>query len=227
MKNKKILLMIIPLMLAVSLLAIPVSADEFPTPNNTVGMSPVNVQGVGSVDLTGYTQITDLKLYEGDGTEIRQEFSGADNYFMCDGSYYVLKNLGFYESDGQYGWAFNIGESDQRYFSQMFPNRVEHNYAIYLSDYPGSLDSEDLDIFGDANVSLVVAPSVGPGDPNSVTSVWASILAWITTALASVQAVFFVNGSLTFIGTLALIGVSIAIAWLIIAVVERFLCLRG
>lgn len=61
----------------------------------------------------------------------------------------------------------------------------------------------------------------------SITSVWTEVMTWITTSLGSVQTVFYDDGSLTFLGTLAVIGVSIGIGFLIIGVVQNFLKLRG
>lgn len=61
----------------------------------------------------------------------------------------------------------------------------------------------------------------------SITTIWTEVMTWITTSLGSVQTVFYANGDLTFLGTLAVIGVSIGIAFLIIGVVQNFLKLRG
>lgn len=60
-----------------------------------------------------------------------------------------------------------------------------------------------------------------------ITTVWTEVMLWITTSLASVQSVFYDEGSLTFLGTLAVIGVAIGIGFLIIGVVQNFLKLRG
>lgn len=61
----------------------------------------------------------------------------------------------------------------------------------------------------------------------TITQVWTEVMAWITTSLGSVQEVFYDDGALTFLGTLAVIGVSIGIGFLIIGVVQNFLKLRG
>lgn len=60
-----------------------------------------------------------------------------------------------------------------------------------------------------------------------ITTVWTEVMNWITTALGDVQVVFYAENKLTFLGTLAVIGVSIAIGFLIIGVVQKFLHLRG
>lgn len=68
---------------------------------------------------------------------------------------------------------------------------------------------------------------VPEADPEQVTDVWTQVMNWIVRALNAVQSVFYANGSLTFLGSLAVIGVGIAIAFLVISVVTRFLQLRG
>lgn len=61
----------------------------------------------------------------------------------------------------------------------------------------------------------------------SITEVWTQIMTWITTSLASVQTVFYVDNNLTFMGVLAVISVAIGVAFLIIGVVQNFLKLRS
>lgn len=68
----------------------------------------------------------------------------------------------------------------------------------------------------------------------AITQVWDEIMTWITTALGSVQNVFYTAGataddpgSLTFLGVLAVIGVAIAVVFLVIGVIQNFLRLRS
>lgn len=62
-----------------------------------------------------------------------------------------------------------------------------------------------------------------------ITTVWTEVMNWITGALGDVQVVFYSTetSKLTFLGTLAVVGVSIAIGFLIIGVVQKFLSLRA
>lgn len=62
---------------------------------------------------------------------------------------------------------------------------------------------------------------------SAITEVWTQIMTWITTSLASVQSVFYVDNNLTFMGVLAVISVAIGVAFLIIGVVQNFLKLRS
>lgn len=64
---------------------------------------------------------------------------------------------------------------------------------------------------------------------NAITSVWSEVMEWITTAIGSVQDVFYNSSdqSLTFLGVLAVISVAIGIAFLVIGVIQNFLRLRG
>lgn len=99
-------------------------------------------------------------------------------------------------------------------------NRV----SVFVSTYPGDALNEEA--FSAPGTTYTVTKFVQPSI-DGVTGIWTDIMAWITNALASIQSVFYFNGSLTFLGTLAVIGVSIALAWLIIGIVTRFIQLRG
>lgn len=97
--------------------------------------------------------------------------------------------------------------------------------VVYVSSYPNNAMNEEA--FSSPNTQYSVSKLVAPFEPDKVTSVWTDVMTWITNALASIQSVFYLNGSLTFLGTLAVIGLAIAIGWLIVGVVSRFLYLRG
>lgn len=66
-----------------------------------------------------------------------------------------------------------------------------------------------------------------------ITQVWTEIMEWITTSLGAVQTVFYAipdgasEAELTFLGVLAVVGVAIGIAFLLIGVIQSFLHLRG
>lgn len=62
---------------------------------------------------------------------------------------------------------------------------------------------------------------------SAITTVWTSIMTWITQSLASVQTVFYSGTELTFLGILAVISVAIGVAFLMIGVIQNFLHLRG
>lgn len=59
----------------------------------------------------------------------------------------------------------------------------------------------------------------------AITSVWTSILTWITSSMSSIQNVFYnsTDGELTFLGVLAVIGVAIGICLLVFNKVRDFL----
>ena len=61
----------------------------------------------------------------------------------------------------------------------------------------------------------------------AITTVWTSIMTWVTTSLASVQTVFYSGEELTFLGILAVISVAIGVAFLLIGVIQNFLHLRS
>lgn len=67
----------------------------------------------------------------------------------------------------------------------------------------------------------------------TITTVWTSIMQWVTTSLGQVQQVFYTAGAagepgeLTFLGVLAVISVAIGVAFLLIGVIQNFLHLRS
>lgn len=60
-----------------------------------------------------------------------------------------------------------------------------------------------------------------------ITTTWSDVMEWIISSLSDVQAVFYAENQLTFLGTLAIIAVAIGIAFLLIGVIQNFLHLRG
>lgn len=62
----------------------------------------------------------------------------------------------------------------------------------------------------------------------SITAVWQAILTWFTTALGSIQSVFYnAETGLTFMGVLAVISVAVGIVFLLVGVIQNFLHLRS
>ena len=62
----------------------------------------------------------------------------------------------------------------------------------------------------------------------NMTEVWESIMTFIRTAFSDMQLVFVAaDGSLSFLGVLAIISVGIGIAFLIMGVIQNFLHLRS
>lgn len=70
-----------------------------------------------------------------------------------------------------------------------------------------------------------IGGDVSPTEP--IGNVWTGIMTWITSALTTVMGAFYVDGSLTLLGTLACIGVSVGLGFLLIGIIQRFLKLRG
>lgn len=92
------------------------------------------------------------------------------------------------------------------YTERILPDIADRDVLEYIAyDYVGNVGSNSSGFF----------------------RVLSSITNWIVNALASVQSVYYLDGSLTFIGALVIVGVSIALCWLIIGVFTRFLQLRG
>lgn len=62
----------------------------------------------------------------------------------------------------------------------------------------------------------------------SITGVFTAMASWITTTIPSVVAVFYDEESgLTFMGTLAVIALSVSVFFLLMGLVQNFLHFRG
>lgn len=62
----------------------------------------------------------------------------------------------------------------------------------------------------------------------SITGVFTAMASWITTTIPSVVAVFYdEEGGLTFMGTLAVIALSVSVFFLLMGLVQNFLHFRG
>lgn len=185
-----------------------------------------SVNSVGDIEF----QIPDTYIdyvvrfsYEGNvqyfvGERIRAFQQGvSDVYTMvlaCDNPSSVLVNI------GEYG-VTSIDFSDN---------------TVYM-DFSGSLDEIVIDIFTYSVLDISLAPYAKPQyislevneivNASSVLGVFGSITDWIVSGVSSVQGVFYANNQLTMLGTLAVIGVAVAVSFLIIGFVQRFLHLRG
>lgn len=94
---------------------------------------------------------------------------------------------------------------------------------IWLEEWP--LETA-TDLFYE--MPIIAIDEIGsPSPTESIGNVWTDIMIWITSALNSVMGAFYVDGSLTLLGTLAVIGVSVGIGFLLIGIIQRFLKLRG
>lgn len=58
-------------------------------------------------------------------------------------------------------------------------------------------------------------------------AVFTSVGEWISTAVTNLTPMFFAEGSLTFLGTLAVAGLAFSVAFLIIGIISNFLHFRG
>lgn len=62
----------------------------------------------------------------------------------------------------------------------------------------------------------------------AITGVFTAMASWITTTIPSVVAVFYdAEGGLTFMGTLAVIALSVSVFFLLMGLVQNFLHFRG
>ena len=72
------------------------------------------------------------------------------------------------------------------------------------------------------------------GDTTTTTTILDAILAifvavgeWISDAVTAMVPMFWAEGSLTFLGTLAVAGLAFSVAFLLIGIIQNFLHFRG
>jgi hypothetical protein len=61
----------------------------------------------------------------------------------------------------------------------------------------------------------------------AITGVFTAIGNWIVTTIPNVVEIFYTDGALTFLGTLAVIGLGISVFFLLMGLVQNFLHFRG
>lgn len=61
----------------------------------------------------------------------------------------------------------------------------------------------------------------------AILAVFTSIGEWIGTAVTSLMPMFFAEGALTFLGVLAVAGLSFSVIFLLIGLIQNFLHFRG
>lgn len=234
---KKITLLFIPFVLIVCLLAIPVSADSYtptwPAPDGIEYMTAVTPVNVGSTtNVNGYTYIITAGSIEAGYSEVvLLEFANDNNFFLYDEDWYSFRKFYISATDG-YTLMFEDGNGD------VYPFVHAGGVTLLLADYPPFTSTDDsfvrdywaVALGGYINPERLAIKSVVDPDAtaaSSVTSVWSRIMTWIVSAIGSAIAVFYVDGSLTFIGGLSVLAVAVAVAFLLIGIIQRFLKLRG
>lgn len=129
---------------------------------------------------------------------------------MDDGGYMV--NYSYYPSSN----------SNQSAVTEMFNSLDLVSFEIY------SQDEIDLSAFSSAWVVDVSVPSDGGTSLPfaSISAAWTGVLSWLVASLVSGQFIFY-NDGFTFLGVLLLIGMAVALAFLLIAIARKFLKLGG
>lgn len=61
----------------------------------------------------------------------------------------------------------------------------------------------------------------------AVLAVFAQIGTWITTTIPTFFTLFYAEGALTLLGTLAVAGLGMSVVFLLIMIIQRFLHFRG
>lgn len=62
---------------------------------------------------------------------------------------------------------------------------------------------------------------------DAVLAVFSSVGDWITNAVADIIPMFYAEGSLTFLGVLAVAGLAFSVIFLVLGIIQNFLHFRG
>ena len=176
---------------------------------------------------------------------------GTFTLFEAPLGYYIVfcPNLDSLDSLAEVTYVFDrvdvgVNEDGLYYFYGYFNGEVtriafgaDRVQAFILPYLPSFIVDSPQDILVRSADSVEVIKSVGaPMIPAYVVpdqslprifEVWHAVSEWVSGGLASVAGVFYVAGQLTLIGTLAVISVGIALIFLLIAFIRKFLFLRG
>lgn len=61
----------------------------------------------------------------------------------------------------------------------------------------------------------------------AITAVFTAIGNWLVGSITAMEAVFWAEGALTFVGTLAVVGLAIAVILMVLAMIRSYLQLRA
>ena len=62
---------------------------------------------------------------------------------------------------------------------------------------------------------------------DAILAVFLAVGEWISSAVGSMVPMFYAEGALTFLGTLAVAGLAFSVAFLLIGIIQNFLHFRG
>lgn len=196
----------------------------------------VNINNSVSLDITElYSNQVYITVLDGDlGIYEDGEFDvSITDVGIPDGVYNVLFTACYNYGDDGSIYCPIIQDIDPVYSA--VSNGSLSNY-YFLTELPSLIDFEIVDItdsydtesgyLGVRDFILFPAPPPPPSPLESITNVWSGVLPFLTTSISTVSNVFWDGSSLTLLGMLGLIGVSIAIIILIFLRVKDFLKLR-
>lgn len=221
------------LVLAVSLV-VPMSADSFDSSKPLIESDWEYVTVIEWNDLERLSSgISDITLNYNDDCYVIFSINHNRYSILCELVYSNINQLNFVALD-------DVNVSEYPAIVYYYANRhiylmISDSYALVNRVFP-AVDQFSITIYHNSPTGVIstydenyVSVTNNPVEPSStrITSVFTDIMDWITSGLNSVQGVFYANNQLTMLGTLAVIGVAIAVAFLLIGVLQRFLHLRG
>lgn len=205
--------------------------ERYILPSNSE--SSVDVSGQYLIDFRSYSGTSALAL----GQEYVVYSAPVGYYILAQTDrsveqYLKVDRIAFKKNQSNVGAIYYLdGEAIEYGYS--------HSLGKVIMPYLPSVPNDAVgDMFVASSGFLNPVVKFGNGNPTPafpipdqslpcIFQVWQSVTGWIADGLSSVAGVFYAAGQLTLIGTLAVISVGIALIFLLIAFIRKFLFLRG
>lgn len=62
---------------------------------------------------------------------------------------------------------------------------------------------------------------------SQIAAIWTAIMEWLAGSFGTIEALFWADGALTFLGTMCVISIGIGVFFLIVGVITNFIKLRS
>lgn len=226
---KKIMVAVILAVMLLSLFVVGASADA--TVDKTIAGSERDktLRTVyGTVNLDGYYQIDFVSMGE---NYFKKIVDGSMLFVALEGTYvqfrgglaYKLSHIAAFTANENYSidvYYYNENVTDLYSITVMLSNISD--VTIYTSVYPLVVPSTTVATFLEKTIKVTYI-----GEERTLLASFGYILEDIIGMIGISTGLFYLNGSLTVIGMLTILAVSVGICFLIISVVRRFFQLRG
>lgn len=220
--------------LCISALCVPISAESQLTVNtpNYYGFwlsnDTIEMENAENTTRTFYDSNIDLVKYLPTKCIITNDLN--DDY--KNGNIIIPESLKVYTVQStEYAPNVYVDINDTTYCIWNAENSYDYNetviYFLYENSQDVALATKTIFKYNDEYIYGNIAYDEFEFIQTGIFSIFGRIGNWITNAISNVTDMFWANGSLTFIGVLAVGGLGISIVLLLIRLINSFLAFRG